>query len=1212
MKKVYSRFVSLLLALAMVIAVFPVISFAANDEMSLKVSTVSGCPGESVQVTVELSGNPGIASLKFDVSFDEAYLTLTGVTFAEGFGSYVTAPEPFKSPQTISLISPLAAITTNGFFATLSFAISSEAPDGAASAITVTYDEDDVFDSDYNTISLNITNGLVNIYEGIPGDIDGDKKVNNKDAILLFRYVAGWSVTVDSGALDVNGDGKVNNKDAITLFRYVAGWPDITLVRGTVCTHSLEATEAKAATCTDSGNIAYWHCLTCGRYYRDANATKEITLADTVEAALGHTPVTDPAVPPTTTAEGLTEGSHCAVCGTVLVAQQSIPKLEVKEHAISFDIANGDTYLEGLLEGGDLVNNNPSVFREEEGLTLKNLSVKGYRFLGWYDGAGSNAVQIKKIEAGTTEDVELYAHWEKITYTVQFKSSLYLDENEITYTVDTGALLPTPKLSNYIFTGWTDEDGKLFASKKIPEGTTGNITLTANWTSERNRVLTNTTLGKPIVEIDEENNVILLAYEIGQVINVPLYTIKDFGYISGDGVTKTEQATYSVTVNESAMEAYTKLISNATTQSSNWTLSESWNETTNIDESWCTEHGIETEEAETVAKSDTETWNISSGSSGSTDTTKLSTHQHGVTEEVKLSSGETNSVSDKTSAGLEVNGGWSAGSSAGLNLNVDVSADYTLEHGYSATANKTQGAEGNESWNDTNTTVTSSSWNSGSSYGGSSSNSISNTNSKVISDRICETYGYGKSYVTGGTSSNTQGLSSCQSASDEYSASVTYSTATAQEVSSSWTTQSTKPGYHRWVVAGTAHVFAVVGYDMATKSYFVYTYSVLDDETHEFEDYSYVSSEYNDEQNGVISFEIPYDIADYVAELTCYSKGLKVNQETGTITGYSGTDCFVVIPEYMNVGNGKVIKITGISSTAFQGNTGIEEIHLSDYITEIPADALKGCTSLIYMTGGAIKTIGDSAFSGCSGIELFGLNSKIVSLGDKAFENVGRLLVNASNIDVLCAAAHSGAKAIDIYTSLFIGDTDQHSDIIIDVPAGTESFAFNGSKKTYDIQLKSDAKKTVLSDAIFVCTDTIPIQISSPEVEFNALTVQAAGIAMVLSATNTNIGLIGTNTVQSDNTNALLCKNATLYETNPQVDGKLVVIKKILVCGDVTNKNFLTYDEYETIDETTFNNMLNSYTLYFDANGGSCSESSRKVPNSTPIGNLPTHLRGGI
>ena len=48
-----------------------------------------------------------------------------------------------------------------------------------------------------------------------------------------------------------------------------------------------------------------------------------------------HTEVADEAVAPTCTKNGLTEGSHCAVCGEVIVAQRTVPALghELSYHA---------------------------------------------------------------------------------------------------------------------------------------------------------------------------------------------------------------------------------------------------------------------------------------------------------------------------------------------------------------------------------------------------------------------------------------------------------------------------------------------------------------------------------------------------------------------------------------------------------------------------------------------------------------------------------------------------------------------------------------------------------------------------------------------------------------------------------------------------------------------------------------------------------------
>ena len=68
-----------------------------------------------------------------------------------------------------------------------------------------------------------------------------------------------------------------------------------------------------APTCTEKGYTTYT-CSVCGDSY----------VADYVDA-LGHTVVVDPAVAPDCTHTGLTEGSHCSVCNTVLKAQETVP-----------------------------------------------------------------------------------------------------------------------------------------------------------------------------------------------------------------------------------------------------------------------------------------------------------------------------------------------------------------------------------------------------------------------------------------------------------------------------------------------------------------------------------------------------------------------------------------------------------------------------------------------------------------------------------------------------------------------------------------------------------------------------------------------------------------------------------------------------------------------------------------------------------------------
>ena len=55
----------------------------------------------------------------------------------------------------------------------------------------------------------------------LPGDINGDGVVNNKDQTRLQRYIKYHNVDVVELNLDVNGDGKINNKDLTRLQRYL-------------------------------------------------------------------------------------------------------------------------------------------------------------------------------------------------------------------------------------------------------------------------------------------------------------------------------------------------------------------------------------------------------------------------------------------------------------------------------------------------------------------------------------------------------------------------------------------------------------------------------------------------------------------------------------------------------------------------------------------------------------------------------------------------------------------------------------------------------------------------------------------------------------------------------------------------------------------------------------------------------------------------------
>ena len=187
--------------------------------------------------------------------------------------------------------------------------IASKAVDNAQKGVNAGWSNEKIMNrlqADLLPDVTDLISNQVNKLGASAGDI-----VDNKVSDTVHKFLPGklgdWVSDKIGGKVNDAVTGKVDdlNKQVTDLIS--------TTIKQLTCTHQYEPFTV-ASTCTQKGKTGEI-CKKCGK----TRNTKDI------EELAPHTPVVDAAVAPTETTDGLTEGSHCGVCGAVLTAQEVIP-----------------------------------------------------------------------------------------------------------------------------------------------------------------------------------------------------------------------------------------------------------------------------------------------------------------------------------------------------------------------------------------------------------------------------------------------------------------------------------------------------------------------------------------------------------------------------------------------------------------------------------------------------------------------------------------------------------------------------------------------------------------------------------------------------------------------------------------------------------------------------------------------------------------------
>jgi len=186
---------------------------------TIRVGTVSGAAAAPVETAVALTGAAGIGSASFTLTYDPTVVAVTGVRNGNIAEGQLTWRQDATAGTIVMLVTTALPKGVSGDSAIAYVTL--KAIDGAVGKISpLAVAMRSAALSDGQSVAVTTSSG--SFHNGVPGDVNGDGKVDKDDYERLASYLVGDNVPIVQLNADLNGDGRVTDADAILLHQQLA------------------------------------------------------------------------------------------------------------------------------------------------------------------------------------------------------------------------------------------------------------------------------------------------------------------------------------------------------------------------------------------------------------------------------------------------------------------------------------------------------------------------------------------------------------------------------------------------------------------------------------------------------------------------------------------------------------------------------------------------------------------------------------------------------------------------------------------------------------------------------------------------------------------------------------------------------------------------------------------------------------------------------